>query len=119
MDEKRKYRRIPTDAVIIYQIQNYPEGAEEKLQKVGAPVSVDISEGGLQLLTKQPLQKDIYLRINLSLPSQKAPLELTGKVVWVREEKTRFNTGVKFVDFDNEEQREILKRYISQKIQGE
>ncbi|MDD5067749.1 MAG: PilZ domain-containing protein, partial [bacterium] len=62
-----------------------------------------------------PLQKDIYLRINLSFPSHKTPMELTGKVVWVKEEKSRFITGVKFVDFDDETYRKIIQDYISEK----
>lgn len=114
MEERRRFKRIPLDAILIYQIQNYPEDYEGNLQKISAPTNIDISMGGLKLLIKQKLPKGTFLKINLSLSKSNTPIEVIGKIAWINkaERRDRYQAGIKFIDFDDEDHKEVIRNYI-------
>ena len=100
-DEKRKFKRVPVDAIVIYQIQDQLKVIKNKLKRIGTPISVDISAGGLQVITSQKLPQDIALKIDLSILPTKIPIEAFGKVKWTEKDKTpnQYRSGIEFVKF--------------------
>lgn len=106
---------MPLNTVVIYQIQNYPEGKEEELNKIGNPISINLSLGGLQLSTNQKLPVNTYLKINLSIDKIDLPLIIFGRVVWSGDlpGKDRYKIGVKFVDFNDEQDIKLLDYFIN------
>ena len=88
------------------------------MRKIGNPLSVDISIGGLQIISRQKLPIDIEVKIDLSLLSSGEPIEIHGKVAWVKNDATpsQYRTGIKFTKFINESQKNIIKQFIEMKI---
>ncbi len=57
MEERRKYKRILTEAVKIYRLEDNEE------TRIDTPVSVDVSAAGLQIVVKDKLPVDTQLNI--------------------------------------------------------
>lgn len=49
---------------------------------------LDLSRGGVRFLTQKPLKFKSRIRLQLSVPGERVPLDLTGRVRW-----STFNTG--------------------------
>ena len=49
---------------------------------------LDLSRGGVRFLTQKPLKFKSRIRIQLTVPGERAPLDLCGRVRW-----STFNTG--------------------------
>lgn len=115
MEEKRKNKRVPVEAVMMYQIENYPEGSKKEFHKIGTPISVNISIGGLQIAANQRLPIGTLLRIILSITNTQIPIELTAKVAWVHDglKNELFKIGIEFIDFDDENKKKLIKDYIN------
>ncbi|MBU1078693.1 MAG: PilZ domain-containing protein [Spirochaetes bacterium] len=118
MEERRKYKRVPVDAIMMYQVKNYPDEKEAEFHKIGTPISVDISKGGLQIAASQQLPVTTVLHIILSIATTKAPIELTGKVAWVNndeKDKDLYKMGIEFVDLNDEAKKKMLDEYVDLK----
>ncbi len=117
MDEKRKFKRVPVNAIVLYQIQDHMAIVQKKLRRIGTPISVDISIGGLQVITNQKLPLNLNLKIDLSILPTKIPIEAIGKVAWIKKDRNpgQYKVGVKFTKFIDEAQRELIKTYIDLK----
>ena len=94
MEEKRSSPRYPLEAIVIYYIQNYPDFQESDLKEIGHPRSVDLSRDGMQFVTGQKLPEGGYLKIVLFLAGAGLPIEVIGRVVWIRQLKGQLNYRV-------------------------
>lgn len=110
MKEKRKFKRVPADTILMYQTTS--DRAE--LFKVDTPLSIDISTDGLQMESDKKLPVKTPLEIVLSIVGTEVPLQLDGKVIWCKKiGKTKFfRVGVKFTRFTDEQQKKFLVRYV-------
>lgn len=64
---------------------------------------LDISEGGLHFVTREPLQPGQVLLMNIAAPDREKPVHARGRVVWVRKSQDveAFHVGVEFVKMSN------------------
>jgi len=115
MEEKRKDKRIPINAIVMYQIDDYEKIDDRNLITIGRPISADISSGGLQIVAKQKLPVGVYLKIVLSIFPMRNTVDVIGKVVWNHAdgEESRFRTGIEFVRFSNAIDAEQIEEYVS------
>ena len=78
---------------------------------------IDISESGLQFVSKQPLAKGVTVEINLLFPRGRRELQLKGKVVWsgpLPGEAKQSSVSVSFTDV-SEEDKDFLHLYIEKR----
>ncbi len=115
MEEKRKNKRIPINALVIYQIDDYEKMDDRNLIRMDRPISADISLGGLQIVVKQELPVGVYLKIILSIFPLRKTIDVIGKVVWNNADgrEKRFRAGIDFVRFSNENDRGQIEEYMS------
>ena len=115
MEEKRKYKRVPVDAIILYQIEDYENMPEGNLSRVRSPLSVDISVGGIKIETDQKLPEGTYLKITLSIVPSKVSVDVIGKVAWTKDSQTEnhYNTGIEFVEFIIKTQKKLIEDYVN------
>ncbi len=115
MEEKRKDKRIPINAVVMYQINDYEKMDDSNLIKIGRPISADISSGGMQIVAKEKLPVGVHLKIVLSIFPIRNTIDVIGKVVWnnADEGESRFRTGIEFVKFLNVIDAEQIEEYVS------
>ena len=59
---------------------------------------VDISRGGLKFMGKKPPEIHAEVTLNLSIPGERVPLTMHGKVRWISyvEDKDQYFIGVQF-----------------------
>lgn len=83
-------------ATISYEFNNY---AEEF-----SPL-VDISRGGAKFLGKYPLEINADITLKISVPGERIPLILHGKVRWISiiEGKDQYQVGVQFNPYGEKE----------------
>ncbi len=115
MDEKRNFKRVSVDAIVMYQSQDYEIENGDKGTRVDTPESVDISPGGLQIETNQKLPLNIKLQIVLSILNSEVPIQVTGKVIWVHDigEEKMYKIGIEFLEFDNENNKKLIEEYMN------
>ncbi|MFH0762595.1 MAG: ATP-binding protein [Candidatus Omnitrophota bacterium] len=58
-----------------------------------AAQSVDISQRGLCFITKARLTTDAKIRVKLNIPGRKEPLDLSGRIAWIKEMVTAGSKG--------------------------
>ena len=103
MDDKRKFKRIETDALIDVL-------GEELLlyHQIN-----DLSSGGLSLYTPalEPVGSTVIVTVNF--PDLNASIDVKAKVIWTRK-KPRKSMGLEFVGITDEE-KSILQKYLQLK----
>ena len=59
---------------------------------------VDISRGGLKFIGKKPPEMNTEVTLNISIPGERIPLTMKGKVQWISyvEAKDQYFIGVQF-----------------------
>lgn len=114
MEERRKSKRVPVNAIMLYKSQEVIDPDRKTPFPIGTPISVDIGEGGLQIVGDQQIEVGTKLDIVLSIVDTQVPIELEGKVIWVKdaEEEGSYRIGIEFTDFNNEESKKMLDDYI-------
>ena len=78
--------------------------------------SADISEKGVRLLLDEKLEENTPLRLEIKLPGQNHLIKTHSRVVWSREApedekfsaKRLFNTGLKFVQFQGDDEKKLF-----------
>ena len=84
-EEKRRHRRFPLDVTV-----DYSRNAKARMKDVG--------EGGLCLITKEPLIQGVVISLLFDLP-QAGEIEAFAKVCWSRKATEHlWETGVEFQD---------------------
>ena len=116
MDEKRENKRVNADAIKIYKIQESSEHFGERAS-IGIPVNVDISAGGLQVLTKKSLEIGTPLDIILSVFPTKTPIGIQGEVVRCEPagQGSQFKVGIKFTNYSDDIKKKLIENYTEQK----
>ncbi len=101
-EEKRGEARLNTAAALFIEVESAEPG-----QVGGGRVivceAVDLSANGIQCLISEALQPGAILQMALVLPEFKDSFKLTGEVMWVRNEKNGYATGLRFFDSDGTE----------------
>ena len=79
---------------------------------------LDISTRGIRLLLDEKLENGMMLRLEIKIPNQEKIIRGTGEIVWSKksiedEKKTDgsrrlFNTGIKFLKFNPEEEKRLF-----------
>ena len=66
---------------------------------------IDMSRGGCKFQAKKPLDINAEVTLKISIPGERAPLTLHGKVRWVSsiEEKDQYQVGVQFNPYGEKE----------------
>ena len=116
--ERRKYARLKATAKIKYTVIGNPGTIQVS--------SINISAGGLCIVTAEQLAVETPLQLGIKLPDIKDPIRALAKVVWQKKKfevagenpKVYFETGIEFTgtsDFD----RFNLKRYVKEHIEME
>ena len=94
-EERRRYVRRPVDAVL-----ESPERIVATTTKVALDFAcrgVDISEGGMQILSSLALTAGQRIKLYLRARGGRA-LTAHAEVRWVRQEKNDFRVGVMFLE---------------------
>ncbi len=72
-------------------------------------MSLDISVGGIRLLSPEELPKDKVMELQINVPS--SPVIARGKVVWTKEVETEegnfFQIGIQFIEVKPEDKARI------------
>ena len=115
MENKRKYKRVPINAAVMYRIEDYEKIDDRDLIQMSRPISADISSGGMQIVTSQKLPVGVCLKIVLSIFPMRNTIDVIGKVAWnhADEGESRFRAGIEFVKFLNEIDAEQIEEYMS------
>lgn len=95
---------------IILEVKYYIDG------KIAAIKSVDISAGGIRLLLDEKIERKTVLHLEMKLPNHEHIIKTTGEVVWSKESiedekgtaKRLFSTGVKFLKFHKDDEKEFF-----------
>jgi hypothetical protein len=95
--ERRKYKRYGVKSSTV----RYSSGGLlSMLANLGQKYLIlNISEGGLKFITKEPLNSDDKLRLHIEAPTiVKASVKIKGHVVWVKRSSTQdvWHVGVAF-----------------------
>jgi hypothetical protein len=111
MEEQRKYYRAKTVNLLSYEcIDDDGNPLNQGMGKV-----LDISQGGLLMETKVPIDGKYILLTSLDIKEK--PVKIKGKFVYCREvEQKNFHTGIHFIETD-ERIREIVAAMIRAFVQ--
>ena len=111
MEEKRKFVRLKRDVNIRWTKADEAQETAAQAQDI----TMDISEGGICLITYEELPIGKELNLEMELPTGKTIFS-KAKVSWVREfeiigEKTEkgYEVGVQFVDISPSDREEISR----------
>jgi c-di-GMP-binding flagellar brake protein YcgR len=117
MDERRKFKRVPAGSIVWYEIEDFTKmqaGADQSDVALGLPLeSVDISVGGVQIMTDQKLEPESRLKLILSVTPTTPPISILARIAWIRqvEKKETFFIGLEFLEFLNG-RKKLLEDYI-------
>ena len=118
MEEKRKFKRIPAETILWYEIEDFTRmqaGSDQGDVRLGLPLgSVDISIGGVQIIANNRIEPEKRLKLILSVSPTTPPVSILARVAWVRqaENKKTFYHGLEFLEFING-RKKILEDHIS------
>ena len=93
MKERRKYVRFPIVTKVKYNLCG-------KLSTQDSCLSKNFSGHGINICTKKELPIGKKINLSFSLPIKSKPIKAEGKVVWIKKEKGKVLTGIKFTKID-------------------
>jgi hypothetical protein len=100
-DERRQHTRVPTDVIVRMHFSTIGEFMQSQAE--------NISTGGMQLTTSQPLAVGDLVGLEFRLTSNYPLIEGTATVKWCRPAGANFQVGVEFGDLDERSQRVIAE----------
>lgn len=95
--EKRTCKRFEIPgATISYEFKEYSEEF--------SPLR-DISRGGVKFMSKNPLEINADITLKISVPGERIPLTLHGKIRWISfiESKDQYQVGIQFNPYGEKE----------------
>ena len=110
--DKRLEKRLPTQLDVRYQ----------SLEGFISDYSMNISQGGLFISTRNPLPLGTRIALKVGFPDAELPLNIEGEVVWVSEydKKSKSNLipgmGIQFRNLDEQEKKRI-EDFIAQEAE--
>lgn len=109
-DEQRSHPRIETHNFVSYVCLD--EDGNEIAEGYGT--TRDLSQGGVKLETREPVESPFILLLAIDLNQQL--LEIYGNVVYSKQiENDRFFTGIRFID-TQEKQRKIVLNFVKSHV---
>jgi len=88
---------------------------DRRSDRVPLYISMNVSGGGMFLITQDPFPPQTKLRISFNLPNDPDPIEATGEVVWRRTEREaperQPGMGIRFVEIDQGD-RERIRSFV-------
>jgi c-di-GMP-binding flagellar brake protein YcgR len=117
MDNKRKFKRVSVNAIVMYMMDTQENNHEDLASSIGTPNSVDISTGGLKIIAGQKLPIGANLKVILSILPSKIPIEVICKVVWTKnaDVENLYQSGIEFLKFSDKKQKELIESYVDTK----
>jgi len=118
MDERRRYKRVPANSIVWYEIEDFTKmqaGQDQKDVNLGVPLeSMDISLGGVQIATDKNFEVEKRLKLILSINPSTPPISILSRVAWIRQDdKKKVNfVGLEFLEFLNG-RKKLLENYIN------
>ena len=115
IEERRKFIRLNINAQINYSVIADDVSARSASVK-------DIGAGGICLLLDEQLKEGDILKFDVLLPDDPPVIQAKGKVIWIKpfsiasEKKTRYDTGIEFIEISNDDRKKINKYVFSLKI---
>lgn len=111
--EKRRETRVSEENKVVFQI--IPENEEE--ERAFYSFSVDVSLGGLRIMTDMPLPVRTKVKVEITLSDTKKVITGIAEVRWVKSlvEDKIFEMGLEFVDLDPHSQL-FLFEHVSKKL---
>ncbi|UCG34907.1 MAG: PAS domain-containing protein [Candidatus Omnitrophota bacterium] len=103
--ELRRFKRISYKTnVEIYPYKNKRESVR----------SLDLSKGGICVMSPLRLRTDMQINIEMKLPPRIKPLLLKGRVAWIKKmEKTgKYKVGMEFIKLKDNKKR-VLSRFVN------
>ena len=103
LPDKRLEKRLPTQLDVRYQ----------SLEGFISDYSMNISQGGLFISTRNPLPLGTRIALKVGIPDAEVPMNIEGEVVWVSEydKKSKSNLipgmGIQFRNLDDREKKRI------------
>jgi len=112
MDDRRRYKRYPTDLMLRYELLNRSDIDEIVFPTEGTVVIKDISLRGACIVSSCLLQPGFILKITMEPLFGEEEFIVVGKIVWSEErEKNIFYGGVEFIEFKGKGEG-LLQKYI-------
>jgi Tfp pilus assembly protein PilZ len=96
--ERRLCQRFKIDGATIAYRRDGLFAAKTSVDEEFCPV-LDLSRGGVRFLTQKPLKFKSKVSLQLSIPGERSPLELKGRVRWSTfnaGQSYKFQAGVQF-----------------------
>src|SRR3989338_2911418 len=113
VEERRKFLRLNINVDIRFSLVKDTVQIERKSK------SVNISAGGICIMTGEPLKAGDLLKLEIILPENPPLVQAIGKVAWVKsfsyldENVQRYDVGVEFVEIDEHERQRVNKYVFS------
>jgi hypothetical protein len=99
-ERRREKRKKEGNRITIETVpQNRSDTESAPTKKISFSLTEDISLKGIKVISDAIFPIDTLLRIELSLAELREPLQLKGKVKWIRShEEDLFEIGIEFID---------------------
>ena len=103
--EKRRFRRFLYKADI---------NVFSPKEKKGLAKTIDISEGGMCLLTDRPLETNEKIKISLKFPKRKDTLFLKARIAWIKKIEPmpkgvdKYKIGLEFIALNNKDKKKFV-----------
>lgn len=112
--DKRKFPRFPLDMLVKYQVINRREGETEHLIRKDGQV-VNISAGGIAMVTGVALQAGDTLKVELALPGALRATRALAKIAWGEPAaEGRHKSGLSFLMLLNESAENSVAKFLDE-----
>lgn len=112
MDERRKFLRLDSPAIVRYKKVTRVVVKERTLGK-------NVGEGGIRIPTREKLSLGAALDLEITLPYDPMVVYAQGEVAWIREDRTDssrpFDIGIRFSNISDYD-RKRLHTYIAHQL---
>ena len=114
--EKRRHQRLDLSFSVKYFILRGSLASEDERQGR----TVNISRGGIRLVTDEELKAGSLIQMTIALPEEKAPLEGKAEVAWAEEKSGKsggreYHYGLQFTEFKGEND-SMITRFMMDNI---
>ena len=111
--ERRRFRRISTNLVVLYLIKNNKKNVDDIICSIETPKTIDLSMTGIKISNKKKLKIGEKLKVLISLIESCDSIIIIGKVVWTKHNSSSdlYETGVKITKFITNNKNK-LKKFI-------
>ena len=104
MEEKRKFKRLPVQLSASCLV-----GSEKEWLNCSI-INISRDGMGIEVRLQEKIPPDLILKFKIIIPEKVDPIETTGILKWVKEQKEEmgFVGGVELFNIDSEETRTLL-----------